>query len=236
MIFDQLAAMIEKWWPDMVPSVDAATLISLPVVAHEVLPKEIGDHRADESFGVFRLPARVTAIEDRSTCIVLMDGNDSEMGLYHPRAFLECVRIHDDVGTNFVDSLEIKLVSRELIRESPSDACVVSSGVLHPVGRQQNQWSLVGELGPMFVGTTSQLDQPHNYYDYMPEQVRHGMLMACLRNAMIGLEELLYVQARKNFKGWPGAEGQPLTTPTRVRRSDERRVIRCDQQGDIETY
>jgi hypothetical protein len=91
MIFDALRRIVDNWLNDIQPLAEAATLIHLPVTPHKVLPREQDLETMSDVSINFRLPHRITAIEDNASCVLLIDQKPDLVGLHEERMFIECV-------------------------------------------------------------------------------------------------------------------------------------------------
>jgi len=91
MIFDTLAAVVERYIPNLRPSVDAAKLFIFPGPAHEMLPKEYSLEEQQLMVDKFFLPFPKTAVEDPATCTILIDETPNQEGLNNRRRYIDCV-------------------------------------------------------------------------------------------------------------------------------------------------
>lgn len=95
MMFDRLCGIIETHIPELIPMMHKAHLFDLPIIPHEELPK-VFESNTDEFEKEFFLPFRVTAIEDKVSCIVFADLYKGQIGMSDERFFIECLSLGAD--------------------------------------------------------------------------------------------------------------------------------------------
>lgn len=91
MIFDTLAAIVERHYPQLFNDVNKAKLFVLPYPAHEVIPQKIPPEEMSLLEEEFFLPFRTIAVEDPATCTILIDTEKDQKGIGTRRLFMELI-------------------------------------------------------------------------------------------------------------------------------------------------
>jgi hypothetical protein len=90
MFFDALARFAETYQPKAIPLVQRAALFHFPVIPHEVLPSgSLTDEQKLELYQNFFLPFDTVVVEDRASCVLLMDTTENQRGWDHRRMFID---------------------------------------------------------------------------------------------------------------------------------------------------
>ncbi len=94
MIFDKLVSIVENQMHEIKYIVEDAKIFEFPFIAHEVLKQD--PEKYEEMADTFYLPFSITAIEDKASCVVLIDTEENQRGLWGRRNFIECMSLDAD--------------------------------------------------------------------------------------------------------------------------------------------
>lgn len=234
MIFDAIALMIERWAPDLVPRVDSAMLIHLPIVPHRVLSREMSPTEALRLMVEFSLPSRAVAIEDQASCVVLMDENPGATGICSPRAFVDGVPAAMDTRFDVYSEGDLARLTADARARNPPGTMIISTGTVHPQVISTTGYRVEGNLTRVIYGTVDALKEAPGTRA-SPTHPKYDRLLASgLRNAMTALEEITHIEAMPLFDGWPPHPMAAACTPCRIRRSHQRPVTLVGNAGDLD--
>lgn len=91
MIFDQFCGLVERHFPAFTPLLKQAKIFYFEGIAHEVLPSTFTPDELEEFTSNFFMPFPVTAVEDKASCILLMDAVPGQRGLHCLRYYFELI-------------------------------------------------------------------------------------------------------------------------------------------------
>ena len=117
MLFDKMCMIAEHHHQTLVPVLREARLFHLPVKAHEVIPKEFTKAEAEFLAETFFLPFPITVIEDKASCVLLLDSVDQQQGWEESRSFIECMPVLPDDPSAFDDGIEQGVISKEAMAQ-----------------------------------------------------------------------------------------------------------------------
>lgn len=142
MLFDKLCMIAERHHSALVPLLREARLFDFPVKAHEVLPEAFSEDERQFLTDTFFLPFPFVAIEDRGSCVVLMDNVDGQQGWEQDRNFIDIVPCLPDDPTAFDDGMEQGVMTREAMEAylppELHDAYAVTFGRIGSPSRHEN--------------------------------------------------------------------------------------------------
>jgi hypothetical protein len=95
MIFDLLAKFIERNDPEWADDINSLHLLDFPYKSHEVLCSGMF---SQEDLDDFTLPFSSVAIEDNTSCVILEDTEDRQVGCHKPRRFIDIIPVGQDPG------------------------------------------------------------------------------------------------------------------------------------------
>lgn len=95
MFFDSLIGICERHYPEVLSTLERAKIFSFPEIPHKVLPKEFTED-SDWLEDNFFLPFPITAIEDKASCVILIDTEKKQRGALGVRRFIECMPFASD--------------------------------------------------------------------------------------------------------------------------------------------
>ena len=96
MLFDALAAIAEKVFPDLFPMVKDARLFIFPGPAEETISPQLTEEEIKFFEENFFLPFQIIAIEDHRSCVILMDQHKDTKGSSTRRGFIEIFSFNTD--------------------------------------------------------------------------------------------------------------------------------------------
>jgi hypothetical protein len=190
MIFDSLREIARNWLVQIHPLVEGATLIHLPVTPHEVLPREQDLETMSAMSVNFRLPHPITAVEDKASCVVLIDPKPDLRGLVEQRLFIECVPLDNDED-RYNDTPFERAMCESFKGIAASGVYGVSLGEISCPAQRAGSWMATGELLWVVMGTETERHTTVAEFRAIPEAANAAMLQAALRNAMTSIEEII---------------------------------------------
>jgi hypothetical protein len=233
MIFDQLCDMAEAWRLPIAALLEQACLIRTDLVPHQALAQRIPQRELVQIARAFRLPHRITAIEDAASCIVLADVEEGAVGLAAGRLCVECTPSNPLVRPEvYADPIDIRLAIDEICSIMPASAVTISVCRFSSPAQREGSFAMAGGLDSMLIGTTRHLAFTPAQSRALPEEHALDLLSSALRNALTAVEELIHIQRLPAFLGWPAIPEPP--PGDRIRRSTHRTVLRAAADGRIE--
>jgi hypothetical protein len=216
MKFDRLCGLAERHYQNHVVQVacQKARIFDLPVVAHEDL-----DFKKYYDSENFYLPFPVIAIEDKTSCVILMDSESKQIGFDEPRYFIEIV-CGDTPKENFKNS--------DIDNWPDKNICYVTEGMILNCYYTDDTIMFDGALKVVnFFNKKEHLKTVPG--QIIQEETQRSML----QNIATGILEILYfsdpemfvlegtsTKRRKNKKMIPRAEDRPrywVMKPDRIR-------------------
>jgi len=183
--------------------VRSAAIFHLDIAPHESLPKFSSEPKLAWLRRNFRLPYRITGIEDRASCVVLAEATPVA-GLDAERMFIECLPA-DLEGTDasaYSDSPEEARQVEDALRGRPAGSVMISLGTVSAPSLSHEGSLVAGQVDRVLCGTPDRLLWARDDLD--PEDPLDApMIQAALRNGMTAIEEIAYVQELPGFVGWP---------------------------------
>lgn len=200
-IFDRLLGLAEKHLPKiLLPLLDRAHLFEFPGLPGEVLQKEYTDEERAFVQEHFFLPFDTVAIEDGTSCIILMDQADGQMGLSTPRIFLECLPFDSHPGDR--DTPEVLEALKGMQARGLGNACVLSMGTLEMIPHSRLRWYLKGQLSHSWTVTTDKMiisaEESREEWEKDP-QFSQAALEAVLPNVSTAMQEIMYFNRPDRF-------------------------------------
>jgi hypothetical protein len=190
MIFDLLAKFIESNEPDSVDDISRLHLFEFPYRSHDVLHTGMF---AQEDLDAFTLPFSSIAIEDETSCVVLEDTEDRQVGCDMPRRFIDVVPIkHDEVRDERVPESEV----REMIELGMHQIAFGTIGHVSSQGRDKDSEFLISSHINALVfcdkkgNIITALSQEELESSPHFQEARSGII----GNVSTAIEELLLVQ------------------------------------------
>lgn len=219
MLFDLLAALVDRHLPSARPFLHDARLFDFPIRPHEALPKDFTPEQVAFFSEHFFLPFHAVAAEDKASVVVLVDSEREQKGLAGRRYFVECVPCHD------VDPEAWRPEERELIRarlgpdsDLPPDTAVVSAGFIEGMHfGADHQFGFTGEIGTAILAhpaaimlSFNQERQRTEAYLKASDPAKHlrgesraveeeAMRAATLRNVAVAMQEIMLVNTPERF-------------------------------------
>jgi len=194
MLFDKLCMLCERYMKNLIPYVDKARLFQFPGRAHEVLPKEISDENKRFLQDEFFLPFPVVAIEDKASCIVLVDEDKEAIGINSKRYFVECMELNTDIN-EFREGKEGKMTED---RSHLKGNYVVIMGVIEGV-ELVNEKEYVASGSVLNVGMGTKENFTVRSHQHFSEEEWQPIMRSGLVNAMTALEEIMYFNTPDRF-------------------------------------
>ncbi len=230
MIFDNAAAMIEKWDPALIVVLEHANVYRMKVTPHE-LPKIVDDTKAIDLIDNFMVPPPgIMAIEDDASVVVIADSYRPQMGLTRRRLFIHAMpcdmscKTSGFVGPALGPGMNINM---------PIGSMAIFIGEFSLRGYQAGNWSCEGVLRKSIIGTSEELHELNNLVN--SPIFTEAALQDGVKGAMSAVEECAYAQSLPGFGGWPTGRGPgSIMRPTRVRRSNQRSVFEMRRDGSFE--
>jgi hypothetical protein len=221
MLFDSLCDLCEAHLPDLVPLLQAATIIRMDIQAHKELDRQIPPDDVIDLRNSFQLPSPIVVVEDTGSCVLLADLDTNVEGLFRRRFVLDCIPMSDANLENYADGRDIL---RQVPGESyPPGTCAMSAGELHPSRHMIDAWNVGCRATLLFAGTKDwRLLGPFRG-DEIPQQLHDELTHSLSRNAITAVEELISLR-----KGdWAITVELPtgLAQTHKVLRSWEREVV-----------
>lgn len=184
MMFDKLCGMVERFTElgRYRYMLEESKIFIFPYKAHEI--KGLHQKLYDEFF----LPFPVVAIEDRASCVIIMDTVKDQVGFKEPRYFLEYLPIASDdsefspIGSALTDSQKDSLINRGV-------TCSITSGVIKTHFIRPDGRVVVGG-GVNFFGHNIGKNK-FNIISLAPD--------SAMQNPMAAIEELLYFNSEDRF-------------------------------------
>ena len=203
MIFDKLRIASALWLPDIQPVVESAVLIRLPIDPHKTLPTRMSTWQL-MSTGQFKLPYRITAVEDLASCVIIADKFEGQQGLEDDRIFIECVPAGPDVSReHYNDSREAADEMAGMCATLPTDTVLITIGSFSSMAQRTHGYLVNGSVTHAIICAGDTLLVPPGAFSQMGDQERKQTSESSLRNAMTAVEELMYLENLAGFTGWP---------------------------------
>lgn len=202
MLFDRLCMIAERHHPVLIPALKAARLFDFPVRAHEAIPQQPSEEERQFLTDTFFLPFPIVAIEDKGTCVVLMDNVDGQQGWEEERNFIDIVPCLPDDPTAFDDGKEQGLMPRAAMEAylppELHDAYVVSFGRIgHPAMREDGLcWRFEVDLA--FCANKSRIVMNPMEIARRADSFER-FKYACGKNARAALSEVMLFNAPNRF-------------------------------------
>ena len=193
MIFDTLCDITERWLPELVPLLQHATLIRFDVIAHNVLDKQVPLDDIITLRGDFTMPSRIVAVEDKGSCVVLIDPEDGLKGIFKKRVFIDCfpVGMINPEAYSETDDLSVMLAFSKM---TPPGACIVTVGHLEAMIGTGKQWKTKSAITKVFVGSADVAMVGPLEGDDIPLDVIQETTRSSTKNAFTAIEELVEIQ------------------------------------------
>lgn len=160
MIFDRLCGIAERHLPELRSIIEKTRIFYFDGIAHEVLKDSYKNKTDDEMIEImetFFLPFPNIAIEDRASCIIILDTNSNQVGLSNKRLWVEALPFNTKPeGFNYnVNWSENQ--KKDIARLQLEKQIIISFG--HCFGKDINQDSMkiAGAIDMMFCGTKEKL-------------------------------------------------------------------------------
>ncbi len=186
MIFDKLAGISERLFPDLAPIIENAKLFYFPQVAHGTIAKDV----SPESFDNFFLPFRVTAIEDLSSCIILIDVIENQTGIKCERWFIECMDLSTP-SSMFADGIP------GMDTEKYKGQYMVAQGEIREIGFiTSGRYGIDGNTTKVNICTKNEIVL-HN--DSLPDGFLEHVSQFPVKNAVTAIEEIVHFSKPDSF-------------------------------------
>ena len=219
MIFDKLRIASALWLPDIQPVVESAVLIRLPIDPHKTLPTRMSTWQL-MSTGQFKLPYRITAIEDLASCVIIADKFAGQQGLEDDRIFIECVPAGPDVDeSHYNDTTEATREMAGMCATMPADTVIITVGHFSSMAQRSNGYLVDGAVTHAIVCAGNVLLVAPGAFGCMGDRERKQTSESSLRNAMTSVEEIMFLESCPGFSGWP-----PLDLPTTLTATSDGRI------------
>jgi len=233
--FDKLCWMAERHedvlGSNLLRLLRQAALFSFPYVAHEVLPKSYTAEEIAFQREFFVLPFSVTAIEDKTSCVLLWDESASS-GLAVRRFFVEFASLasmHRSTASNgeqanalwknYEEEMQArKELGPDLMRVL-DESYQLSFGEITVADSVQYRYELRGDVF-QFVILNDQGVSPLGQLIWNENQQR--ISEGCLRNAMTAIEELMVFNRPDRFI--------VRETPARLREANSIKIPRTHER------
>lgn len=224
MIFDLLAAITEKYLPELRSTVEDSRLFVLPGRAHEFLPKELDGELIESIQDNFFLPFRTIAVEDTASCIMLQDIRKNQVGLNTERVFSECLPLSAKNITEFADYVPS---NDQLVNDLPPDAAILTYGRIKATAKSERGYLADAHIqGISFIsksrGVLMSSEQLKPHLDKLAEPM--------IKNAMSALEEVMYFNTPNRFI----IENTPLKP--RKKKKTKKGIVRIPRSQDRPQY
>lgn len=208
MIFDKLCGVVERHFKNLIYPLKHANIFQFEGIPHDVLPRIMQNRPPDyfeHLFDSFFLPYPVTAIEDKASCIILVDTEENQTGLGNTRHFIEAMLPGVDNSDYFNDSESDRqlLKNLKLGQNVPKNCVCLTYGRIR--FRAANLEHLVVTGGVIAIHFA---DKKRIIYKNMQDKIdRNKMVEVALKNAATAIEEVLFfnqpdkfILQRKNVK------------------------------------
>lgn len=230
--FDRLC-----WFADRCPTVlgptlqgilRSAALFVFPHVPQEVLPKNYTKEELDFQQEFFCLPFSVTAIEDRTSCVIFWDTTKDASGLSVRRYFLECASLSDASARTWKDADEemaLRAKSDPALLATLNRSHHISFGSVEvnigPSVMESDRfgYNIAGQLFHYLVFDNDGVN-PRGYE--MFEAAQREVTSNALRSAMTGIEELMLFNRPDRFI--------LRDTPPKLRAGDAEKIPRSHER------
>lgn len=127
MIFDRLCGIAERHVAEFIPMLHEAHVFEFPGSSKDVM-RLMDQETAADLASLFFLPYPVTAVEDKESCVVLVDLEPNQEGFAKRRAFVECLPLdqYDDITVQSGVEGQPKVTFKST--DFPRDACMIRCG------------------------------------------------------------------------------------------------------------
>lgn len=207
-IFDDLKTITSTWLPELRPFVNRAVLIHCPIVPHEELPHKVDSADLAKIMHQFRLPYPITAVEDKASCVILIDPKPGMQGFDQPRMFIDCVPFDND-EENYRDSDADRSVLEAIRNGSKEGLHSVAAGLFASPRQDVGTWTAWGELWLAATGTPQKQCRSTADFHSLPRAAQQIAVSAAIRNAMTACEELLHFGTVSHPPVPPSADQEP---------------------------
>ena len=203
MIFDKLRAAVSSFMTDVMPVVESAMHIKFPYDPHKILPTRMDTWRL-MSTGLFKLPYPIVAIEDPASCMVIADIQPGQQGLDGERVFIECIPAGPDTDReHYNDSPEASDEMAVMCATMPADTVLITTGRFSSHAQRNDSYLVDGSVSHALICSPDALLLPPWVYDALDGDGKKQTTENSLRNAMTAIEEILFIESRPGFTGWP---------------------------------
>jgi hypothetical protein len=210
MIFNQLRNSARLWMPSLLPIIDAAVVIKFPIDPHKALPTRMTAWRLMTS-GQFRLPYRITAVEDLASVVIIADKHDDQQGLDDERIFVECVPAGSNADeSHYNDEKQVAEQLAAMCATLPTSTCIITIGHFSSAVQREHGYLVDGAVSHALVCTHDTLLVPPWAFDDMTDEEKSQTASSSLRNSMTCVEELMYIETLPGFSGWPDLSNQAI--------------------------
>jgi hypothetical protein len=190
--FLEVLRLVDARWADMA---ERSHLFRLPFIPHQVLPHDNSPELLDHILHHMKLPFKAMTIEDQAGC-TLLGRPVSVEGMQAPTLFVDMVSVASSERA-FHDPFDEMLDVRESRGCFPEDSHFLVFGDVSLCSRVAGKTLVAGVIKRFVCCTPDDI-----FVDIINPPVSQESL-APLRNAATAIEEVVFIEQRPHFTGWP---------------------------------
>jgi len=206
MLFDTLAYIAERHFPELFAMVNEARLFVFPGRAHEILGKNLTEEEFVFLKEGFFLPFQTIAVEDTGSCVILIDQEPNVKGSKEKRLFIEILPMGQDPD-EYADPEEVKQELRKIAHLEKSlnmePFYVISAGYIvdfEPlVGEDKFGYAFAGDVSVTGSTTKKEVIKPLTSINNLSPDLQNRWVEAALKNVIIAMQEIFYFNNPNRF-------------------------------------